>query len=209
MSICTCPSVPEDVQKQLIQNIIADPDWNLLCLQDMYNAGNSLEDIAQVIPFRGGPCARSVRCCGQCTHQCYHRCIQDCLHRLYMWRHMVQNTPADRVPLSIRLIVNQKFESLEDLSWVVGDIVSRKANAQLREFMKQEGMRPEENPYKMDYAPSEAIDPSTGRRAVNAQTGEIQIRRWPETGLCPYCLPNVLVDRRYTRSKNKVDGVSV
>lgn len=203
MSVCICPSVPVDVQKQLIQNIINDPEWNMLCLQDMYNAGNSLEDIAQVIPFRGGPCARSMRCCGMCTRKCYHRCIQDCLHRLYMWRHMAT---YENAPLAIKLLATQKFETLEDLSWVVSDIISQSTNTQLKQFMESEGLRPEENPYKMDYSPQYAIDLNTGKRQVNTQTGELGVLEWPKSGLCPYCMPNATVDRRYVRRATAPKG---
>lgn len=203
MSTCKCPNVSEEQQKALVQGLLNDHEWSLLSLQDMAAAGNTLEDITQVVPFRGAPCKRSMKCCGQCTRQCSNRCIQDCLHRLYMWRKLYENTPeADRckLPLSVRMIVIQEFETHEELSWAVGDILSRKTNSELKEYMENASLRPEENPYKIDYAPQVEVDPSSGKRVVDPVTGELHILEWPQSGLCPYCLPRVTVDRRVGRA---------
>lgn len=205
MSICKCPKVPAELQETLVSNLLNDHEWSLLSLQDMANAGNSLEDITQVVPFRGEPCKRSLKCCGQCTRQCTSRCIQDCLHRLYMWRKLYENTPAterDMLPLGIRMIVVQHFSSHEELSWAVGDLISRKTNSELKEYMDYAELRSEENPYKIDYAPQVEIDPDSGKRVVNPVTGELHILEWPRTGLCPFCLPKVTVDRRFTEGGN-------
>lgn len=202
MSTCKCPSVPEEQQKALVQSLLNDHEWSLLSLQDMANAGNTLEDIIQVVPFRGEPCKRSMKCCGQCTRQCSNRCIQDCLHRLYMWRKLYENTPAmerEKLPLNIRMIVVQKFNNHEELSWAIGDILSRKTNSELKEYMENASLRPEENPYKIDYAPQVEIDLHTGKRIVDPDTGELHILEWPRSGLCPFCLPRVTVDRRVGR----------
>lgn len=213
MSICNCPTVGMDgiydaEQKRAVDQFLkslapdgalAHSDWSLLSLTDMAEAGNDLETIRSSVPFRGGACSRSMRCCGVCTRQCTHRCVQDCLHRLFIWTKMVETMPEDRVPLSLKLIVNQKFESHEQLSWVVGEILSRNTNSSLKEYMEAEGLRPEENPYKMDYSPQVDVDPSTGKRRVNPNTGELVIRTWPSSGLCPYCLPNVTHDRRFAK----------
>lgn len=204
MSICCCPDTPKSELQAMQKGLLQDAEWHLLSLQDMYRAGNTLQDITGVIPFRGGVCPRTMRCCGVCTRKCYHRCIQDCLHRLYMWRKLVENTPEserDQIPLNIRMIVTQQFESAEDLSWVVSEIIAQCANTKLKEYMNSENLRPEENPYKIDYAPQVAIDPHTGKRIVNRDTGELQIRNWPESGLCPFCLPESTVDRRYLKGR--------
>lgn len=183
--------------------VLADSNWGLLTLADMYQAGNDLETIASSVPFRGGPCSRSIRCCGVCTRQCTMRCVQDCLHRLHIWSQMVATAKAEgeeaymRVPLAIRLIVKKKFSCHAQLSDNVGEILSKHTNAQLRRFMENAHMRSEENPYKMDYSPQVLLDETTGNRAVNSDTGELQFAQWPDTGLCPYCLPNVLVDNRF------------
>lgn len=195
MSTCVCPAIPKEKYDSLVKLFVNDKSWDLLKLQDMYNAGNTLKDIMEVIPFRNDECTRSKRCCGVCTRQCHSRCMQDCLNRLYMWRMMVATTPEDRVPLAIRMIVKQDFETLYDLSWCVGDIVSRNANAELKKYMVDNNMYPGENPYKLDYSPRVDIDEKTGKRKVDPVSGAIHYLDWPKSGLCPFCLPKVIIDR--------------
>lgn len=215
MSLCMCSVVDPGEHKvavaRFLRGLAADghyakSDWNLMALQDMANAGNSLAEIEQVVPFRGGPCARTNRCCGDCVRQCYTRCVQDCLHRLWMWKKMVEATPENersRIPLAVQLIVNQKFESHRHLSWCVGEILSRKTNMHLKEYMERAGLNDLTHPYRNDYAPSVQLDPTTGRRMVNPNTGEIKLVKWPESGLCPHCLPNVTIDRHYVKKEVK------
>ena len=217
MSICNCPivgidGIKDSKQKQLVAGFLeslapdgtyAKANWNLLSLVDMVKAGNDIRTISEVVPFRGGPCGRSMRCCGVCTRQCKQRCVHDCLHRLFMWNKLVESTPSterEKIPLNIRLIVNQKFESHEHLSWVVGEILSQSTNSSLKAYMKHESLRPEENPYKIDYAPQVELDPETGKRICDPSTGELRIAEWPKTGLCPFCLPNVTIDGRLARA---------
>lgn len=211
MSICVCPhagtkGIEDKEQKQFVARFLeglapsghyTSAGWSLMSLKGMVDAGNTLEDITQVVPFRGGECPRTRRCCGDCVRQCYSRCVQDCLHRLWVWKQMVDSTPEaerDKIPLAVRLIVNQKFESHQQLSWCVGEILSRKTNMQLKEYMERAHLNDYTHPYRNDYGPMVALDPATGRRIVNKETGEIKLLKWPETGLCPYCLPNVTID---------------
>lgn len=218
MSTCMCSivgidGIEDSKQKHMVARFLeslapdgkyAQSGWSFLSLIDMARAGNDLQTIKEVIPFRGGPCARSMKCCGACSRQCRQRCVQDCLHRLYLWHKLVENTPEteyDSIPLSIRLIVNQKFTSHEHMSWVIGEILSQHTNSKLKEYMQNAELRPEENPYKTDYAAQVEVDPSTGRRVVNPSTGQLHILEWPQTGLCPYCLPEVTVDRRYSKKQ--------
>lgn len=220
MSLCMSPHVgldgPESPEhKQFVARFLkglapdghyAGSNWNLMSLTDMADAGNTLADIEQVVPFRGGQCARTRRCCGDCVRQCYYRCVQDCLHRLWVWKQMVDSAPEaerDKIPLAVRLIVNQKFESHQQLSWCVGEILSRKTNAQLKAYMEHAGLNNSTHPYRNDYGPTVELDPATGRRMVNPTTGEIKLLKWPKSGLCPYCLPNVTIDRHYIKKEVK------
>ena len=121
-----------------------------------------------------------------------------------MWQKLVESTPSterDKLPLNLRMIVTQKFETLEDLSWVVGEILSQTSNSVLKEYMRHENLYPKDNPYKIDYAPKVDVDPATGRRKCDPTTGELCILPWPKTGLCPYCLPDVTVDGRVARRR--------
>lgn len=113
---------------------------------------------------------------------------------------MVQTTPVeerDRIPLAIRLIVNQSFDDHRHLSWCVGEILNQSSNPAMKAYIKQTGERLGVN----DYSPAVRIDPSTGRRMVDKTTGEIKLVDWPKSGLCPYCLPRVTVDARFLRRR--------
>lgn len=208
MSRCVCPKISAQKYDELVQLFVNDKDWDLLKLQDMYNAGNSLDNIVEAVPFRSDECTRTDKCCGVCTRRCHSRCIQDCLNRLYMWRRMAEATPADQyeqIPLAIRMIVEQDFETLYDLSWCVGEIISRESNATLKKYMKEHEMHPAENPYKLDYAPRYDLDERTGKRKIDPN-GKIQILKWPKSGLCPFCLPKVTVDRSVFRRGSKYNA---
>lgn len=207
MSLCVCPEFPKEIQEKLLKEFLELDlsDWNLLSLQDMYTAGNTLEDITKIIPFKGGPCSRTRNCCGMCTRKCHMRCVQDCLHRLYMWRRLVESTPESErrnLPLNIQCIVKQKFKTLYDLSWAVSDIISSCSNTKLKEYMKNENIYPCANPNKIDYAPQVEINPNTGKRVTDPVSGRLRVVEWPATGLCPYCLPGVTIDRRFRKSSD-------
>lgn len=196
----TDPITHHRVARSFLATHPEEDNWTLLNLQDMYNAGNDLEQITEVIPFRSEECRRSRRCCGVCTRKCRYRCVQDSLHRLSMWRMLVDNTPESElhnIQLGIRMIVQMHFDTPEELSWSVGEILSRSSNTKLKEYMQDEKLRSEENPYKIDYAPQAEVDPKTGKRVVNPVSGHISIIPWPASGLCPFCLPNNTIDRRH------------
>lgn len=214
MSYCNCPQVPREQQEALLESFIkgAGTDWNLLKLQELYQVYKQADpsmtveafkqEISSTIPFRGGPCSRSLKCCAMCTRQCRTRCIQDCYNRVHMWRTMLSSTPEEQQPLALKLAVASvdAAKDLETISWVVGDVLSRKTNSSLREYMKNAGLRPEENPYKLDYAPQceVSISEKTGKsiKKTAPGTGEVLIRHWPSSGLCPFCLPAITTKRK-------------
>lgn len=214
MSVCVCPEVGVDgmfdsKHKEHVRQFLwlVDPDghyaaggWSLLELIRSHERGLPLD----AVPFRGGSCSRTRKCCGECTRICNTRCIQDCLHRLYLWQQMVEHTPESersRIPLAIRLIVEQRFTTYEQLSRCVSEIISVHTNTELSKYMEEAGLKRYEHPQHMDYSPSVVLDPATGKRKVNPNTGEISYRNWPESGLCPHCLPNVNIDSRFIKRK--------
>lgn len=211
MSICLCPIEGQDnidgkrgfrspqlkeKQEQFMRSLgwpaqpIAKAKWNLLEFREIAErcpTPQALDELVESMPFRGGPCERHMRCCANCTRRCGHRCIQDCLNRLAMWQMTVEATPAtelSRIPLAVRLIVEQRFEDAEHMSWCVSEILSE-ANRRYPQG---------ENPHKLNYEPAAEIDVQTGRPSVVRDSGELVLRKWPETGLCPYCLPEKLID---------------
>lgn len=206
MGFCICPKCDPKTYDSLLEIYLNDPEWNLLRLQDMYKGGNSLEDIFQVVPFRKQLCNRTHKCCGICTRRCHQRCAQDCLNRLYMWRKTYESTPADqrdKLPLNIRMIAVQKFETLYDLSWSVSEIISANTNLTLRSYMDAQNINFINNPYRIDYAPIKMLDPLTGKVLVEDQTGVVQYYKWPQSGLCPYCLPNVTIYKGVVNRANR------
>lgn len=203
MSMCIYQPT-ETKSEQVLQMFMDDPDWNLLRLTDLALTGSSLEVIKDSVPFREQLCKRTMKCCGVCTRQCKNRCLQDSLHRLYIWRKLVEASPESSIPLGIRLIARQHFESIEALSWAVGEIISAKTNTEVRKYMERLQLCRSANPNKIDYAPQPALDESSGKRIVNSATGCIKFREWPETGLCPFCTPDNVMDRRTTRWHKEV-----
>ena len=195
MSICTYPGIPETEYEGLVKALLSShgiEEWNLLTLKDIYNSGNSLEGI----PFRKQQCPRTPKCCAECTRRCPYRCVQDSLNRMYMWRHAFKDNP--NIPKSLRLMVQQHFETAEDLAVAVGEILSVSTNPQLRQYIESNGISSRNHPYKMSYEQDYKYD-DHGRRIVNKTTGELSLRLWPETGLCPYSVPKILIDRRYIK----------
>lgn len=205
MSICICPSTTPDEQSKLIESFIQylkehNYDWTLLNLQDMCKGWDDIEEfktnIATVLPFRGGQCTRTFKCCSQCTRKCATRCIQDCMTRVYMWRRY----PVKNKALEYIIATVESADDLATISYAVGDFISRNSNPLLAEYMDKQGLRHEENPYKMDYAPQfeYKTDPTSGRRSkipIKA-TNTFKILHWPQTGLCPFCLPSNMMFRR-------------
>lgn len=199
MNLCTCQPNDKKLTLEFLKSTDLT-DWSLLSLQDMVSAGNTLEDLKQLIPFRSTLCNRTVGCCGECTRLCIHRCVQDCLHRIYVWRKLAETSP---VPKAIHYAINQKFDTPEDLALVVGEIISAKTNTKVREYLNHEEISYADHPYKNDYASRIAVDPNTGKRIVNPDNGGFLVLKWPKTGLCPYCLPKSTIDRR--RLKKHMD----
>lgn len=216
MSICICPEVGIDgmydpKQVQFVADFLkglaadgryADADWSLLSLAELHQQ----VEVTEMVPFRGGPCYRTRKCCGECVRPCATRCIQDCLHRLYLWKQLVVNTPESeqsKIPLAIRLIVNQKFESHQQLAKCVGEIISGSTNTELAKYMSEQNVSAGAHPYRNDYGPSVVLDLTTGKRKVNPDTGEIAYRYWPESGLCPYCYPSTVIDGNVLRRHRK------
>lgn len=210
--------VSEAASKGTTYNGLLDWSLNSLAPGTEEAATPTPEELLEVIPFRNvrEKCSRSFRCCGVCTHQCTQRCLQDCLTRMYMWARI----PEESQPLAVRMLLIQadawKTELLKiaaggspnsyddicaSISWTVGDIISRKANREVRAYMDNAEMRPEENPYKIDYGPlyEMEVNPKTQklRKKVDKDTGRYVILEWPKSGMCPFCLPNATYNRRY------------
>ncbi len=214
MSYCTCPQVPREQQERLLEQFLTSEtriDWELLKLQKLYESQQPMEVsdfkklLEETLPFRGSPCNRSLKCCSVCTRQCTTRCIQDCLNRVWMWRKQLEYQDNPTLALIVQSV--DATNDPEAISWIVGDVLNAQKNSKLKEYMQNANLRPEENPYKLDYSPQyeTEISPRTGKahKKKAPGTGKYLIRPWPESGLCPYCLPQATHARRYRATDAK------
>ncbi len=196
-------------------------NWSLDMLRNMQLGDDHMKALSDLgIPF-GCPtdkkCPHSVgamtRCCGQCTRNCDTRCVQDILTRIYMLVHPWRDVPEEQRPLQIKLIMLQledpRKTSYRALTQIANDLQSISHNPKLRAYKAQFKERGEtiENPDHLDYAPAYIYyqDPKTHQEKIKCDpdTGVCGLRHWPESGLCPWCLPRKLVNARAQISAKK------
>lgn len=169
--------------------------------------------------YRAAGCNRARRCCCTCTKLCAHRCLHDCFVRLWLWKreldslgvatspaHLTQPAQPDedaRVG-SARLVsaaspyfatqcaVLNVYTSYRQLSQVIGSTVSARMNTHIREAQARGGT----NLNAMDYSMQLKLN-AKGKPIADPETGKLEVLYWPQSGLCPFCLP----DRSYQLKK--------
>lgn len=173
--------------------------------------------------YRAAGCNRARRCCCTCTKLCDHRCLHDCFVRLWLWKreldslgvatspaqlnHSVQLSqpaqPGERGG-STRLVsaaspyfatqcaVLNVYTSYKQLSQVIGSTVSARMNTYIREAQARGGT----NLNAMDYSMQLKLN-AKGKPIADPETGKLEVLYWPQSGLCPFCLP----DRSYQLKK--------
>lgn len=172
--------------------------------------------LKQKYPFRVRFCKYSgIKCCGSCTLTCNERCVQDIYTKLgiYLIEHCsrpyVENiTQCDYLTRSIYNLLTNTDSTYDQLVAMVNQIIGVRQNATIKNKVTALGLNAKEkremNVWRFDYAPQPEYYEigSTGKmmRKVDKQTGKIQFRDWPDTGLCPYCLPKVTIDRHYGKN---------
>lgn len=245
MSYCTYPETSNDKYGKLVRDFLASvgslTNWSLQDIKAPYTnytreelqntqmREHILETISSTLPFRGKKCTRTNTCCGLCTRMCSRRCLQDCFNRIYLWSH----TPSTHTTLGVQMLLDnlkdyeqqianeglteeQALGMMENISLQVGEIISRNYNTELRKWMDEEGLKPEDNPNKLDYGPmfehyssSSSTDSNTSRRRarststvrkqsrkkVDPNTGRYIVIQWPLSGLCPWFLPRATVHK--------------
>lgn len=223
--MCCCGKqlhiVPQDVQ-----NLTMKSEWQLRNLahtfkdeveyQNIYDIREYFHD--QSIPFRYQGCPRSsLTCCGSCTRMCKKRCPQDVLNRAYLYcaniicapneeeqkiRYENADTPVQMLYDELTASVPRYFAIAEMITHMISPYHNKKLEKTLEEVYGNEN-----SPHRLDYAPAIAYELTPGsnpeegkfRKKVNPETGEVIILEWPRSGMCPFCLPTGLSDRR--RSK--------
>lgn len=174
--------------------------------------------------YRVTGCNRARRCCCTCTKLCEHRCLHDCFVRLWLWKRELDSlgiatSPAQLSQLAqraqpgegtrvgnTRLVsaaspyfatqcaVLNVYTSYKQLTQVIGSTVSARMNTYIREEQARGGT----NLNAMDYSMQLKLN-AKGKPIADPETGKLEVLYWPQSGLCPFCLP----DRSYQLKKRK------
>lgn len=169
--------------------------------------------------YRAVGCNRARRCCCTCTKLCAHRCLHDCFVRLWLWKRELDSLGVATSPAqlaqsaqpgegtrdgSTRLVsaaspyfatqcaVLNVYTSYQQLSQVIGSTVSARMNTYIREAQARGGT----NLNAMDYSMQLKLN-AKGKPIADPDTGKLEVLYWPQSGLCPFCLP----DRSYQLKK--------
>lgn len=164
--------------------------------------------------YRAAGCNRARRCCCTCTKLCAHRCLHDCFVRLWLWKRELDSLGIATSPAqlsrpserggSARLVsaaspyfatqcaVLNVYTSYKQLSQVIGSTVSARMNTYIREAQARGGT----NLNAMDYSMQLKLN-AKGKPIADPETGKLEVLYWPQSGLCPFCLP----DRSYQLKK--------
>lgn len=167
--------------------------------------------------YRAVGCNRARKCCCTCTRLCAHRCLHDCFVRLWLWKRELDSLGFATSPVqlsqlahpgeedgSTRLMsaaspyfatqcaVLNVYTSYRQLSQVIGSTVSARMNTYIREAQARGGT----NLNSMDYSMQLKLN-AKGKPIADPETGKLEVLYWPQSGLCPFCLP----DRSYRLKK--------
>jgi len=172
--------------------------WDLTRLPtdvDVYTARLALREL---IPFRPLTCSYCpMMCCGMCGRPCKVRCVQDLLHKTKFMNSL--QLDDDKLDTFKKLSTNPTitYTQLQQLFCNTYPSMHNKRR---------------NNPFTLDYAPKykgiTRTSKGVQKRSFDPITGQAAIYEWPETGLCPYCLPEVSAtvtsnanQRRYRKPK--------
>lgn len=161
--------------------------------------------------YRAAGCNRARRCCCTCTKLCTHRCLHDCFVRLWLWKRELDSLGVATGPAQLserggctRLVsaaspyfatqcaVLNVYTSYRQLSQVIGSTISARMNTYVREAQARGGT----NLNSMDYSMQLKLN-AKGKPIADPETGKLEVLYWPQSGLCPFCLP----DRSYQLKK--------
>lgn len=150
--------------------------------------------------YRAAGCNRARRCCCTCTKLCVHRCLHDCFVRLWLWKRELDSLGIVTMRLvsaaspyfATQCAVLNVYTSYRQLSQVISSTVSARMNTYIREAQARGGT----NLNAMDYSMQLKLN-AKGKPIADSDTGKLEVLYWPQSGLCPFCLP----DRSYQLKK--------
>ena len=188
---------------------------------ELPNRELELSETGSPLLYRATGCNRARRCCCTCTKLCAHRCLHDCFVRLWLWKRELDSLGVATSPAqlsqpaqpgkgardgSTRLVsaaspyfatqcaVLNVYTSYKQLTQVIGSTVSARMNTYIREAQARGGT----NLNAMDYSMQLKLN-AKGKPIADPNTGRLEVLYWPQSGLCPFCLP----DRSYQLKKRK------
>lgn len=157
--------------------------------------------------YRAVGCNQARKCCCTCTKLCAHRCLHDCFMRLWLWKRELDSLGIVTLQPSVagqklvsaaspyfatQCAVLNVYTSYRQLSQVIGSTVSARMNTYVREAQARGGT----NLNAMDYSMQLKLN-AKGKPIADPETGKLEVLYWPQSGLCPFCLP----DRSYQLKK--------
>lgn len=157
--------------------------------------------------YRAVGCNRARKCCCTCTRLCAHRCLHDCFVRLWLWKRELDSLGIVTMQPSVagqklvsaaspyfatQCAVLNVYTSYRQLSQVIGSTISARMNTYIREAQARGGT----NLNSMDYSMQLKLN-AKGKPIADPDTGRLEVLYWPQSGLCPFCLP----DRSYQLKK--------
>lgn len=157
--------------------------------------------------YRAVGCNQARRCCCTCTKLCVHRCLHDCFMRLWLWKReldslsivTMQPSAAGQYLVSAaspyfatQCAVLNVYTSYKQLSQIISSTISARMNTHVREARDRGGT----NLNAMDYSMQLKLN-AKGKPIADPETGRLEVLYWPQSGLCPFCLP----DRSYQLKK--------
>lgn len=183
-------------------------------LSDCRSPGRELEpnEAGSLLLYRAAGCNRARKCCCTCTRLCVHRCLHDCFVRLWLWKRELdslgiatsraQSNADERLESKLvsaaspyfatQCAVLNVYTSYKQLSQVISSTISARMNTHIREARDRGGT----NLNSMDYSMQLKLN-AKGKPIADPETGRLEVLYWPQSGLCPFCLP----DRSYQLKK--------
>ena len=198
-------------------------DYYVELLANNMNEAEALDTLRNTahtrFAIRAKVCPRGQTiCCGTCTYVCSERCGLDIAIRIQL-RLMTMKADQKRLELtmpreevlrresalnrSIRLLVESPTSTASQFNALINQLISGYWNAENRRELRMNGNY--ENPNKLNYSPRLEYEahPKSGKPRIkaNPDTGEVVVLTWPNSGLCPFCLPTNSARHRMPKSR--------
>lgn len=208
-------------QGQTIWKQLTDYYIELLLDSDGMSEAEALDTLRNTahtrFAIRAKVCPRGQTiCCGTCTYVCSERCGLDIATRIQI-RLMTMKADQKRLEQqllgsrnkesalnrSIKLLAESPTSTASQFNALINQLISGYWNVENRRELRMNGNY--ENPNKLNYSPRLDYEahPKSGKPRIkaNPDTGEVVVLTWPNSGLCPFCLPTNSARHRMPKSR--------